>query len=75
MEMSRTAGRHIGLFELRVRTGISERLKNDRGEGVISMAIAILVVAAIGVAMWAIFEGIGETAGERAKDQIEGIGG
>lgn len=75
MEMTRTAGRHLGLLELRVRQGIKSRLIDDRGEGVISMAIAILVIAALGVAMYAVFQRIGETAGGKAEDQINNIGG
>ncbi len=74
MEMTRTAGRHLGLLELRVRAGIRERLTNDRGEGVISMAIAVLIIAALGAAMWLIFERIGTSAGEKAEDQIDLIG-
>jgi hypothetical protein len=75
MEITRTAGRHLGILEFRVRQAIRSRLVNDRGEGVISMAIAILVIAALGVAMYAIFQRIGTTAGTKAEEQINNIGG
>ena len=75
MEMTRTVGRHLGLLDLRIRRAVRARLIDDRGEGVISMAIAILVIAALGVAMYAIFQRIGNTAGTKAEEQINNIGG
>ncbi len=66
MEMTRTTAS-------RVMAAIKSRIGNDRGEGVISMAIAILVVAALGVAMFAVFERVGEAAGDKAEAQIDQI--
>ena len=57
-----------------VRRGIRHRLVDDRGEGVISMAIAILVIAALGAAMYVVFQNIGEAAGDRAEESINNIG-
>lgn len=52
-----------------------ERLREEHGEGVISTAIAVLVMAFLGVAMWFAFEAVFETAAERAGEQIRDIGG
>ena len=38
------------------------------------MAIAILVIAALGVAMYAVFQNIGDAAGDRAEESINNIG-
>ena len=75
MEITQTAGRKLGLLDIAIRQAIADRIGNDRGEGVISMAIAVLIVAALGAAMWIIFEGLGTSAGERAREQVDNIGG
>jgi hypothetical protein len=46
----------------------------DRGEGVISTAIAVLIVAFLGVAAWVIFNGLLDTAGDNASTQVQQIG-
>jgi hypothetical protein len=48
--------------------------RSEAGEGVISAAIAVLVMAFIGVAMWAAFSGSFQKAATRVDDQIEQIG-
>jgi hypothetical protein len=50
------------------------RCRSEAGEGVISAAIAVLVMAFIGVAMWAAFSGSFQKASTRVDDQIEQIG-
>ena len=75
MELAYTAGRHLGVLEVNVRNAISARLADDRGEGVISMAIAILVIATIGAAMYLLFDGLANDVGDKAKEQIDTIGG
>jgi hypothetical protein len=47
---------------------------NDRGEGVISTAIAVLVVAFIGAAMWVAFNSIWNDSEDRIRDNVEDIG-
>jgi len=74
MEIALTAGRRIGVAQLNIRNAVRERLEDDRGEGVISMAIAILVVAALGVAMYAVFKGVGDSAGTKAEKQLDKVG-
>jgi len=48
--------------------------RNERGEGVISTAIAVLVIAFLGVAMWAGFNTIFEDARQTTENQVEQIG-
>ena len=74
MEMTRVAGRHLGLLGVHVRRGLRSRIIDDRREGVISMAIAILIVATIGAAMYLLFQGLAESTGNKAEDQINNIG-
>lgn len=72
--MTRDAGRLVGLFGLHLRREIRDRLIDDRGEGVISMAIAVLIIATIGAAMYVLFQGLADSTGNKAEDQINNIG-
>jgi hypothetical protein len=59
-----------------VRRGLFLRLHDAQaGEGVISAAIAVLVMAVIGAAMYFAFSGTFTTASERVDDQVGQIGG
>ena len=49
-------------------------LANEAGEGVISAAIAILIVALLGAAMWVVFSGMMDGATSRIQDAVETIG-
>lgn len=49
-------------------------LRSQRGEGVISAAIAVLVMAFIGVAMWAAFSSSFDRAADAVDERIEQIG-
>lgn len=51
-----------------------ERLRSERGEGVISAAIAVLIIAFIGAAMWVAFNAIWEDSEDRIRDNVEQIG-
>lgn len=53
----------------------SGRLVGDRGEGVISSAIAVLIVAFIGAAMWVAFDRIWTDAEGNIETQVGTIGG
>ena len=48
---------------------------DDRGEGVISTAIAVLIVAFLGAAMYVIFTQILTSSGSKASTQVNNIGG
>ena len=50
-------------------------LADEAGEGVISAAIAVLIMAFLGVAMWVGFSAIMDDATEQVGSQVEQIGG
>jgi len=47
---------------------------NELGEGVISTAIAVLIMAIIGLAMWVTFDRVFDNAGQDIEDNIDQIG-
>ncbi len=49
-------------------------VNDESGEGVISAAIAVLIVAALGALMWVGFQEIWENASTQTNDQITKIG-
>lgn len=48
--------------------------RDDRGEGVISAAIAVLIMAGIGALMWVGFKAIWEDTETNTKDKVAEIG-
>ena len=48
---------------------------DDRGEGVISAAIVVLIMAFLGAAMWAAFKLIFDDATATTREQVGRIGG
>ncbi len=62
----------LALAELRFRRG--EPPFDDRGEGVISTAIAVLIMAFLGAAMWLGFNAIWGDAETNIGDQVDQIG-
>ena len=50
------------------------RLEGEHGEGVISTAIAVLIMAIIGLAMWVTFDRVFSNAGQDIEDNVEQIG-
>lgn len=51
------------------------RWRDDCGEGVISTAIAVLIVAFLGAAMYVIFTQILTSSGAKASTTVDDIGG
>jgi TRAP-type C4-dicarboxylate transport system permease small subunit len=51
-----------------------KRSASERAEGVISTAIAVLVIAFLGVAMWVGFKSIFDDAATNTRTQVESIG-
>jgi hypothetical protein len=54
---------------------LSRFARDDRGEGVISAAIAVLIMAFLGALMWVGFKSMWDTTEQKTNDQIEQIGG
>jgi hypothetical protein len=55
-------------------SSLFSRLRLDQaGEGVISTAIAVLIMALIGAAMWMVFSGVFDGASQRVTDAVESI--
>ena len=48
--------------------------RGDRGEGVISTAIAVLIMALLGAAMWLTFDSIWSDTAENTEEQVNIIG-
>lgn len=56
------------------RCGREGRGGEDRGEGVISTAIAVLILAGIGALMWVGFKSIWTEAEANTRDKVAEIG-
>ncbi len=48
--------------------------RGDRGEGVISTAIAVLVMAFLGAAMWITFNSVWKDTAQNTENQVNIIG-
>ena len=70
-----TPTRAIGTAGLRRRQLGAHRHRSERAEGVISTAIAVLIVAFLGIALWTGFDAMMNSATERTRAQVEQIGG
>ena len=56
-------------------TTVRRLARDDRGEGVISAALAVLIMAFLGALMWVGFKEMWDTTEQKTNDQIEQIGG
>lgn len=54
--------------------GMGRRSADERGEGVISAAIAVLVMAFLGVGMWFAFNATFNHAADHVNQQVNCIG-
>ena len=70
METALQAWVMVQLVKARVR----DRLSDERGEGVISTAIAVLIMALIGLLMWTLFERVFTDAGTNIEQNVNDIG-
>jgi TRAP-type C4-dicarboxylate transport system permease small subunit len=57
-----------------IRNAMRSRMCGDRGEGVISAAIAILIMAFLGAAMWVGFNQMWKTTQTTTNTKISQIG-
>lgn len=58
-----------------VKAVARDRWREEVGEGVISTAIAVLVMAMIGFAMWTVFDRVFNDAGTKIETKVGQIGG
>ena len=56
------------------RTQCIAATRDERGEGVISAAIAVMIMAFLGAAMWLAFKGIFDDAATSTSKQVSEIG-
>lgn len=70
MEMALQAWVAVQLAATRLRG----RAHDERGEGVISTAIAVLIMALIGLLMWTLFERVFTNAGTEIESNVNEIG-
>ena len=71
---ARHAADRIEVGRATLARAASARGGSDRGEGVISAAIAVLIIAMLGAAMWVVFSGMMEGATGRIESSVESIG-
>ena len=57
-----------------LKLGVRDRLTDEHGEGVISTAIAVLIMALIGLLMWTVFQRVFNNAGEQIESNVNNIG-
>ncbi len=57
------------------RMTTQDRLRDERGEGIVSVAIAVLIMAALGVVAYGAFDALFTNTTNAAEEQIGGIGG
>jgi len=53
---------------------IAKLRDDERGEGIISTAIAVLIMALIGLLMWTLFERVFTDAGSEIESNVNQIG-
>ena len=51
-----------------------DRFRSEVGEGVISTAIAVLIMALVGLAMWQVFDRVFDDAGAQIETNVNQIG-
>ena len=68
-----TALRVLVAWQL-VKLGVRDRLTDEHGEGVISTAIAVLIMALIGLLMWTVFQRVFNNAGDKIESNVNNIG-
>lgn len=53
---------------------LRQRAGEEAGEGVISTAITVLIMALLGLAMWQVFNRVFTDAGQNIEDNVNQIG-
>ena len=58
-----------------VRAQVARVVRDERGEGVISAALVVLIMAFLAAAMWVAFDALWDSASSKTKTQVDSIGG
>lgn len=74
-EPLRTSAQRIDASVRSVAATAMHRHRDDRGEGVISTALAVLIISFLGVAAYALFRTLLDDSGNAARSQIQNYGG
>ncbi len=74
MQFVMTATHQADIWRRFAAGRLLDRWDGERGEGVISMAIAVLIVAFLGVALWLAFKGFADDTEKTLEDQVDRIG-
>jgi hypothetical protein len=56
-----------------IKTRFASRDVNERGEGVISAAIAVMIMAVLGAIMFAVYSELVKTSTDKAKAAVDGM--
>jgi hypothetical protein len=56
------------------RARVARVVRDERGEGVISAALVVLIMAILAALMWVAFESIWDTARTKTSSQVSDIG-
>lgn len=56
------------------RTTVTDKVREERGEGIVSVAIAVLIMAALGVVAYGAFDVLFNNTTDAAETQISNIG-
>ena len=66
---------HRAATALELRSAqLKQDMHDDRGEGIISVAIAVLIMAFLGASMWFAFDAIWGSASDNIQNQVDQIG-
>jgi len=69
-----TIGEQVQLMRCGLAMMWARTCRSERGEGVISAAIAVLVMAFLGAAMWVAFNGTMHSAQSKVDNNVNSIG-
>ncbi|MGE0307694.1 MAG: hypothetical protein AB7N61_15380 [Acidimicrobiia bacterium] len=74
-ETFRTTTQRIDASVRSAMVAAIDHRRDERGEGVISTALAVLIISFLGVAAYALFRTLLNDSGNAARNQIQNYGG
>lgn len=64
----------IATKTVNARATMTDKIREERGEGIVSVAIAVLIMAALGVVAYGAFDVLFNNTTDAAETQISNIG-